>query len=299
MSDIDHAQAVVVVGEDLPVTQPIVGLHVHKAASKGAAVIRVDAGRRSPDLASRLDPSKPALILVGPSLIGGKDGPARLAALAAAAASVGGRIVALDREANVRGGLAIAAAFPARPASTGARALYLAGPHPKLEPGEAEFVIVQASYGDETLASADIVFPEATSFEAEGTLVNVEGRIQVSRPAVVPPGESRPGWRILQDLAGRLAAKGFECGSAAEVRAALAAAVPAFRAASTADPGDGQAFLAEGPARPPAIAGADTGRGRRRAPAAAPRDPDDYKGLNLAIENKSLKLIRGRRCPRS
>ena len=299
MSDIDHARTVIVVGEDLPVTQPIVGLHVRRAASKGAAVVRIDAGKRVPDLASRLDSSKPAVILVGPSLIGGKDGPARLAALEAAAASVGGRLVALDREANVRGGLAIAEAFPARPASTGARALYLAGPHPKLKPGEAEFVIVQASYGDETSALADIVFPEATSFEAEGTFVNVEGRIQVSRPAVAPPGEARPGWRILQDLAGRLGAPGFGYGSEADVRAALAAAAPAFGAAVLAAAGDGSAFMADGPAGAAAIAGTDAGRGRRRARVATPRDPDDYKGLSLALENKSLKLIRGRRCPRS
>src|SRR4030065_110919 len=109
---------------------------------------------------------------------------------------------------NVRGGLATAEASRAPPAATGAGALYLAGPHPKLKPGEAEFVIVQASYGDETSALADIVFPESTSFEAEGTFVNVEGRIQVSRPAVAPPDEARPGWRVPPALGGRRRAAG-------------------------------------------------------------------------------------------
>ena len=299
MTDIDHARTIVVIGEDLPVTQPIVGLHVHRAASMGAEVIKVDAGKRALGLVSRLDRSKPAVILFGPSLVGGADGPARLTALEAAAAATGGRIIALDREANVRGGLAIAEAFPTLPASTGARALYLAGPHPKLKPGEAELVIVQGSYGDEITALADIVFPEATSFEAEGTFVNVEGRIQVSRPAVAPPGEARPGWRILQDLAGRLGAKGFGYGSEADVRAALAEAAPAFDAAALAASNEGPAFLAEGPAGAAAFAGRDAGRGRGRARVAAPLDPDDYKGLSLVLENKSLKLVRGRRCPRS
>jgi NADH dehydrogenase/NADH:ubiquinone oxidoreductase subunit G len=301
LSDIDHAGTIAVVGEDLPVTQPIVWLHVHGASSKGAEVITIDPGKKALDLVSRLDPSKPAVILVGPSLFGAKDGPARLAALEAAAVSRGGRLVALDREANIRGGLAIAEAFPERPASASAPALYLAGPHPKPKPGEAEFVIVQGSYGDESLASADVVFPEATSFEAEGTFVNVEGRIQISPPAVAPPGEARPGWRILQDLAGRLGAPGFGYGSEADVRAALASAVPAFAAVTSAAAGDGSSFLAEGPAgAPPAAKGAaGQDRGRRRIRAAAPRDPDDYRGLNLALENKSLKLVRGRRCPRS
>jgi formate dehydrogenase (NADP+) alpha subunit len=292
MSDIDHAQTIVVVGEDLPITQPIVGLHVHGAVAKGAAVIKLDVGKRAPDLTTRLDPSKPAVFLFGPTLIGGKNGLARLTALENVASSVGGRLVALDREANVRGGLAIAEAFPARPASTAARALYLAGPHPKLDPGEAEFVIVQASYGDETLASADVVFPEATSFEAEGMFVNIEGRIQISAPAAAPAGEAWPGWRILKELAGRLQALGFAYDSPADVRAALAAALPAFAAAATA--GDGTTFLAEEPAGPAAAEALTRERAR-----SAPRDPDDYKGLNLAAEHKGLKLVRGRSCPRS
>ncbi|MGZ5423092.1 MAG: 2Fe-2S iron-sulfur cluster-binding protein, partial [Candidatus Aminicenantales bacterium] len=149
MSDIGLARSIVVVGEDLPVTQPIVGLQVRKAAAEGAAVLHVDAGKGFRDLPERHDASKPAVFLFGPSLVGGKDGRARLSALQDLAASAGGRLIALDREANVRGGLAIAEAFPARPSPAAARALYLAGPHPKLEPGEAEFVIVQASYGDE------------------------------------------------------------------------------------------------------------------------------------------------------
>ena len=295
MSDLDLAQTIVVVGEDLPVTQPIVGLHVRKAVSKGGAVIEVDAGKGLRDLPKRLDTSKPAVFLFGPSLVGGKEGLARLTALGALAASSGGRLVALDREANIRGGLAIAEAFPAGPASTVARALYLAGPHPKLEPGKAELVIVQASYGDENAALADIVFPEATSFETEGTFVNIEGRIQVSHPAVEPAGEARPGWRILQDLAGRLGAPGSGYDAAADVRAGLIAAAPVFAAAGSAIPGGDPAFLAEAPAGTSTILEGSVveGRGRRRT-RVAPRDPDDYKGLSLARENKGLKLVRGR-----
>jgi NADH dehydrogenase/NADH:ubiquinone oxidoreductase subunit G len=281
LAEIAEARTIVIIGEDLPVTQPIVGLHVHRAASKGAEVIKVDAGKRALGLVSRLDPSKPAVILFGPALVGGADGPAHLAALETA---TGGRLIALDLEANLRGGLAIAEAFPARPAAAAARALYLAGPHPKLEPGRADLVIVQGSYGNDALAAADIVLPEAIAFETEGTFVNVEGRIQVSSPAASPAGEAWPGWKIATELARRLGSHGFAFDSAAAVRAALAAAVPAFAGAASPAAARGEAFLTERPAaaRP------------SRPYRFAPRDPDDYKGLSLADEHKGLKLVRGR-----
>jgi NADH dehydrogenase/NADH:ubiquinone oxidoreductase subunit G len=295
LSDIGLARTIVVIGEDLPATQPIVNLQVHRAAAAGAGVIRIAAGRGFRGLPKGWVASGPAVFLFGPSLVGGKDGQARLTALERASSSVGGRLVALDREANVRGGLAIAEALSKGPGPTAVRALFLAGPHPKLEPGKAEFVIVQASYAGENTDLADIVFPVATPFETEGTFVNVEGRVQVTLPAVAPPGEARPGWRILQALAGRMGIAGFGHDSAEAVRAALAAAVPVLEAAPTAALRGGPAFLAEGPAGAGTIPERTVaaGPGRRR-PRAATSDPDDYGGLNLARENKSLKLVRGR-----
>jgi hypothetical protein len=71
--------------------------------------------------------------------------------------------------------------------------------------------------------------------------------------------------------------------------------VPVFGAAGQTIPEGDPAFLAEAPAGPPTILEGSVveGRGRRRT-RVAPRDPDDYKGLSLARENKSLKLVRGR-----
>jgi len=296
LSDIALAGTIVVIGEDLPVTQPIVGLSVHRAVARGAALIRMNAGEGLRRLSDRLDASGPVLILFGPELLKRGQGQARLAELWDLAAPGGGRLLALDRESNIRGGLAIAEAFPARPAAKAARALYIAGPHPRIAPGKADLVIVQASYRDEHVSSADIVFPEATSFEAEGTFVNIEGRIQVSPTAVAPPGEAWPGWRILKELAARLGAPGFDFASPAEVRIALSAAVPPLAAAAAGGP----AFLAEEAGRPaPSVGGPADERPTRGRRLAAPRDPDDYKGLSLAAEIKGLKLVRGRRCPRS
>ena len=357
MSDIGFAGAILILGEDLPRAQPIVGLQVNKAVARGAALteLRIPSGKEelfltalaalvpkasraaAPDadggktfkahldkadtaaaaralsiskkelleVSSRLADPKPSFFLLGPDFVSGVAGLGGLAALWNLARLVGGRVIPLDREANVRGGLVIAEAFSARlsagPVRTGTsgqpkpRALYLAGPYPKLEPGEAEFVIVQGSYDDENSALADIVLPETTSFEAEGVLVNIEGRAQLSAQVLEPLGEAKPGWWILKSLAAKLGATGFGFDSAEDVRRELAAAAPAFgKAASPAGLGDDE-FLAEEPAGAGAFIDIESVRSRdARRPPGASRDADDYKGLHLARENKSLKLVRGR-----
>jgi NADH dehydrogenase/NADH:ubiquinone oxidoreductase subunit G len=288
MEEIARAGTIVVVGEDLALTQPIVGLQIHRAVTNGATLIRVEAGKSLGDLAQRLGSSRPPLVLFGPELVAARQGPDRLAELSDLVARVGGRLVALDRESNARGGLAIAEAFPAGPAAKAPRVLYLAGPAARPRTGRAGLVIVQAGFEDERVAAADIVFPEALPFEAEGTFVNIEGRIQVAPAVVPPPGEARPGWWILKELAGRLGAAGFGFESPAEIRAALGTAVRALSAAASAPEG-GPRFMTE-------ETGASAGRPAAPARAArpAPRDPDDWRGLPLASESKGLKLVRGR-----
>jgi formate dehydrogenase alpha subunit len=254
-------------------------------------------------VAAALETPGPVFLLFGPAFLKAAGAPDGLAALWNLAVLAGGRVIPLDSQANVRGGLEIAAAGPPKTAAAGSlaaaaagrelRALYLAGPFPKLEPGAAELVIYQGSYDDGNVAAADIVFPEATSFEAEGTFVNVEGRAQLAREAVEPRGEARPGWMILGELAAKMGRTGFAYSSAGAVRRDIARAVPALAGlAADAVPPEG-VFLAEKPATKGFIVEAGKAREGAAAPAAPP-DPDDYKGLNLARENKSLKLVRGR-----
>jgi NADH dehydrogenase/NADH:ubiquinone oxidoreductase subunit G len=217
----------------------------------------------------------------------------------------GGRLIALDGGANSRGGLAIATAFKDRfPKAAGrsgtgaakaARALYIAGTSARVRPGGAELVIVQGSYTDEQAAAADILLPETTSFEAAGVTVNVEGRIQVSGAAIGPLGAARPGWSILNLLATKLGTAGFRYGSVEDVRADLVRAVPAFKALGQPGGRSGETFLEEEPGGMESFI--TVGADRTSKPARGPivtRDPDIYKGLNLAREHKSLKLVRGR-----
>jgi NADH dehydrogenase/NADH:ubiquinone oxidoreductase subunit G len=295
MSEISGARRIAVVGEDLPVTQPIVGVHVHRAVAGGATLFAADPGRAWKRLLDRLAADRHEIVLFGPGLLEGRRGLVRLAELWNAVVPGGGRLVALDGACNTRGGLGLAGDPPASAPAKRPRALLLAGPKPRLGPGKSGFVVALASFRDENTAAADVVLPEATAFESEGTFVNVEGRIQISGPGIAPAGEARPGWRILRDLAVRLGASGFTFETAAEIREVLAATMPAFARLATPEAIAGAAFLAEETSRPTArIDLALAERAARERVRPAPRDPDGYKGLRLAEASKSLKLVRGR-----
>lgn len=80
-----------------------------------------------------------------------------------------------------------------------------------------EFVVVQEAFATTaTCAYADLLLPAATWGEKEGTVTNSERRISRVRAAVSPPGEARPDWRIVVELARRLEARWPErrCGQA-------------------------------------------------------------------------------------
>ena len=62
------------------------------------------------------------------------------------------------------------------------------------------FVIYQGSHGDAGAARADVVLPGAAYTEKDATWVNTEGRAQLGRKSVFPPGDAREDWRILRAL---------------------------------------------------------------------------------------------------
>jgi NADH-quinone oxidoreductase subunit G len=69
--------------------------------------------------------------------------------------------------------------------------------------GEA-FVVYQGHHGDRGARRADVILPGAAYTEKDATYVNTEGRVQLARRAVFPPGEAREDWRILRALSGAL-----------------------------------------------------------------------------------------------
>ncbi len=78
----------------------------------------------------------------------------------------------------------------------------------------------------ETAKEADVVLPAASFAEKDGTFTSCERRVQRVRQAVPPPGECRPDWMILGDLARRLGYEGMNWTSAEEVFAEMASLSP-------------------------------------------------------------------------
>ncbi len=72
--------------------------------------------------------------------------------------------------------------------------------------GEKTFVIYQGHHGDQGAVRADVILPGAAYTEKDGLFVNTEGRVQMARRAVFPPGEAREDWKIIRaisDYAGK------------------------------------------------------------------------------------------------
>ena len=69
-----------------------------------------------------------------------------------------------------------------------------------------EFFVVQDIFFSQTCRFADVVFPASPSLEKEGTFTNTERRIQRLYQVFEPLAESRPDWRIIQDVANQLGA---------------------------------------------------------------------------------------------
>ncbi len=64
-----------------------------------------------------------------------------------------------------------------------------------------ELLVVQELFMSETARYAHLILPAAGALEQDGTFTNGERRIQLVRPAVKPPGEARPDWEVVRDVA--------------------------------------------------------------------------------------------------
>ena len=69
-----------------------------------------------------------------------------------------------------------------------------------------DFLVVQELFLTETARRADLVLPAASTLENDGTYTNGERRVQRVRPTRAPPGEARPDWEAVRDVAARLGA---------------------------------------------------------------------------------------------
>jgi NADH-quinone oxidoreductase subunit G len=101
----------------------------------------------------------------------------------------------------------------------------------------AHHVIVLDHLLHETALKADLVLPAATFAEADGTLVNNEGRAQRFFQVFVPGNEIRESWRWLRDVGRSAGVAGMAWDSLDDVIQACARAVPALADIARAAPG--------------------------------------------------------------
>jgi predicted molibdopterin-dependent oxidoreductase YjgC len=69
---------------------------------------------------------------------------------------------------------------------------------------KAKFVVAIDMFLTDSSRLAHVVLPAEGFSEKEGTVTNVEGRVQKVARVVPGPGQSRPDWSILDDLASRM-----------------------------------------------------------------------------------------------
>jgi formate dehydrogenase alpha subunit len=140
------------------------------------------------------------------------------------------------------------------------RALYVLGEdlamtepdvnHARRSLAAGEFLAVQEIFPSETAEFADVLLPGASFAEKAGTFTNTERRVQLIRPAVPSPGEARPDWMVIADLARRVLAvegrrpagphAGWEYRDPAHIMEEVAAVTPPYAGISHArlDRGD-------------------------------------------------------------
>ena len=89
-------------------------------------------------------------------------------------------------------------------------------------------VVYQGSNANETSALANLILPDASYAEVDGTFTNFEGRVQKINRAVEPLGESLPAWSIISMLAQSLGLD-YEYGSAEQIFTELTQQVVQFQ----------------------------------------------------------------------
>jgi NADH-quinone oxidoreductase subunit G len=100
----------------------------------------------------------------------------------------------------------------------------------------ADHVVAFSMFETLTTAAADVVFPIETHAEKDGTVTHPDGRLQRVRPSASRPGDIRPNFIVLADLARAL---GLDTGVTGQPTAfaALTAAVPFYSSITDADIG--------------------------------------------------------------
>jgi NADH-quinone oxidoreductase subunit G len=221
LSTIAGAEIVVVVGDDAIVDRaPLVDLWIRQARRNGAEVVTIGAAGTVPaqpghasavlaDLAAPGDPlgerlrasERAVLVWSGP----GGGGGARVAELAHALGFEGKPGCAAFHLPATSNGRGVAQAWSAaaqadEPDPGHIRLLIVSGDEAASSPAvrdlaeRADAVVAIALFHELAVGWADVVLPATAMLERDGTLMNLEGRVQRVRRAVLPPVPDELAW---------------------------------------------------------------------------------------------------------
>ncbi|CAH6985521.1 Formate dehydrogenase-O, major subunit [Vibrio chagasii] len=117
------------------------------------------------------------------------------------------------------------------------RGLYVMGENPVLsDPNQThvieglealDFLVVQDIFLTETAQYADVVLPSCSFAEKSGHFTNTERRVQRINPAVLPPGDAKEDWVIIQMLANAMGG-GWSYDSVADITNEIARVTPQY-----------------------------------------------------------------------
>jgi formate dehydrogenase alpha subunit len=110
-------------------------------------------------------------------------------------------------------GMTVTEMMPAAAEGT-LKALYILGEDPIMSDPDTshirhcletcDFVLLQEIFPSETAPYADVLLPGTSFAEKDGSFTNTERRIQMVHKAIESPGEARPDWWIISELAKRV-----------------------------------------------------------------------------------------------
>jgi len=100
--------------------------------------------------------------------------------------------------------------------------------HARVALSKLEHLVVQDIFLTETAWHADVVLPATAHAEKWGTFTNTNRQIQMARPALTPPGEARPDWEIVQEVARRIGLD-WRYARISDVFAEMAQVMPSLR----------------------------------------------------------------------
>ena len=117
------------------------------------------------------------------------------------------------------------------------RAMYILGENPAMSDPDLTnaraalarlgHLVVQDLFLTETARYADVILPASAWPEKTGTVTNTNRQVQMGRPALTPPGDARPDWWIIQEIARRIGLEWHYSGPR-EVFAEMAGLMPSL-----------------------------------------------------------------------